>query len=764
VTEVVQPAPGNAPRRQLVPLRSSIGSRLFLYVLGAALVGFGGMSYLFYQALSDRAQGELQSTLSTKAKGIENQLAKTEQAGQGLATAIETLHKDNVTDPNTYKALAFDFFLKRPPLDVGAGFSQTANGIIADTQWLGNYFYLDQKAPDQAGQPLPSPHQDIRFVDLFKQDNYPEQNYYKQAIEAKKPVWLEPYQWYGITMTTQATPIFDKNNKLIGITYFDVNVTAIADQIKGPALRNSGYYAIISKQGNLLAYPPNPQKAKDLATSQDIPELKAIWQRIGQTNSGLLFSDGTYWAYQRIAGTDWLMVASVPRSMVLGPVLLISVGGALGASILLAGVVALFARQFNRRLQPILDECQKLSQPDGESEPLYLEGTDELEILEKTFGHMTMQLRNSFTALEETNEALEKSNRELEQRVAERTAELVRAKEASERERQALQASALRLLQEVDPISRGNLTIRAKVTEDEIGTIADSYNATVENLCKIVRQVQEAANQVVATTSNNKASVQTLSVEASRQSIEIFSALEQVEQMAEAVRAVAVNASQAEAAVQEATQMVTEGDAAMNRTVDGIQSIRATVAETAKKVKHLGESSQRISTVVDLINAFAAQTNMLALNASIEASRAGEYGKGFAVVAEEVRALARQSAEATEEIRKLVVSIQTETNEVVKAMEAGTEQVVMGTKLVDETRQSLNRITATSSQIGQLVEAIAQATITQSQTSETVTRTMQNVAAIANKTSTEAQQVSSSFGQLREVAETLQAEISQFKV
>jgi methyl-accepting chemotaxis protein len=258
--------------------------------------------------------------------------------------------------------------------------------------------------------------------------------------------------------------------------------------------------------------------------------------------------------------------------------------------------------------------------------------------------------------------------------------------------------------------------------------------------------------------------VQTLSVEASRQSIEIFSALEQVEQMAEAVRAVAVNASQAEAAVQEATQMVTEGDAAMNRTVDGIQSIRATVAETAKKVKHLGESSQRISTVVDLINAFAAQTNMLALNASIEASRAGEYGKGFAVVAEEVRALARQSAEATEEIRKLVVSIQTETNEVVKAMEAGTEQVVMGTKLVDETRQSLNRITATSSQIGQLVEAIAQASITQSQTSETVTRTMQNVAAIANKTSTEAQQVSSSFGQLREVAETLQAEISQFKV
>lgn len=327
-----------------------------------------------------------------------------------------------------------------------------------------------------------------------------------------------------------------------------------------------------------------------------------------------------------------------------------------------------------------------------------------------------------------------------------------------------LQISALRLLQEVDPISRGNLTVRAKVTEDEIGTIADSYNATVESLCKIVRQVQEAAAQVVSTTGSSESSVKLLSTEATRQAGEIFAALEQIQQMANAAQAVAANAAQAELAVQEAAQTVEEGDAAMNRTVDGMQSIRATVAETAKKVKHLGESSQKISTVIDLINAFAAQTNMLALNASIEASRAGEYGKGFAVVAEEVRTLARQSAEATEEIRKLVVSIQAETNEVVRAMEVGTEQVVMGTKLVDETRQSLNRITRTSTQIGQLVEAIAQATITQSETSETVTRSMEDIAAIATKTSTEVQSVSESFTELRQVAQTLQEEVSRFKV
>jgi len=330
--------------------------------------------------------------------------------------------------------------------------------------------------------------------------------------------------------------------------------------------------------------------------------------------------------------------------------------------------------------------------------------------------------------------------------------------------KEGLQQRALELLKEVDPISKGDLTIRAKVTADEIGTIADSYNATVANLRKIVLQVQEAASQVVQTTSSNEVSVQALSAEALRQAEEIALALTKAQEMAQSVKLIAVNAEQAEAAVKESAQTVQEGDIAMNRTVDGILSIRETVAETAKKVKHLGESSQKISTVVNLISTFAAQTNLLALNASIEAARAGEEGRGFAVVADEVRTLARQSAEATSEIEKLVAGIQAETNEVVTAMESGTEQVVMGTKLVDETRQSLNKITAASSKINQLVEAITQATVVQSEASESVTQSMTNVAQIANKTSKEAGIVSSSFEELLTVAQALQEDVRRFKV
>lgn len=335
---------------------------------------------------------------------------------------------------------------------------------------------------------------------------------------------------------------------------------------------------------------------------------------------------------------------------------------------------------------------------------------------------------------------------------------------SQETARQALQKNAWDLLLQVDRISQGDLTIRAEVTDDEIGTIADSYNSTVESLRGLVQSVRNVAQEVVATSSRNEISVAELSVEAIQQAEDIRAALERIKDMTDSIQLVVNNALSAEAAVMESAELVRAGDAAMNSTVEGILTIRTTVAETAKKVKRLGESSQKISKVVNLISSFAAQTNLLALNASIEAARAGEEGRGFAVVAEEVRSLAKQSATATSEIENLVASIQAQTTEVVMAMEAGTEQVAIGTKLVEEARASLDRITSIGSKIGELVEAIAQAALLQAESSERANKSIDRVATIATKTSVRADNVQSSFQELLALAQELQKNIGQFKI
>ncbi|MEL6494339.1 MAG: methyl-accepting chemotaxis protein [Cyanobacteria bacterium J06623_7] len=344
---------------------------------------------------------------------------------------------------------------------------------------------------------------------------------------------------------------------------------------------------------------------------------------------------------------------------------------------------------------------------------------------------------------------------------------LEQQQQAQQQERAAkenLQRRALELLMEVDAVSQGDLTVQVKVQEDEIGTIGDSYNATIESLRKLVSQVKMAALQVSNTTSDKDRSLKELSTGASAQTAEINLALAKIQGIVDSIQAVAQNAKAAEAAMLKATETVKAGDEAMNQTVTGFQEIRDTVAATAKKVKRLGESSQKISKVVNVIGSFADQTNLLALNASIEAAHAGEEGRGFAVVADEVRSLARQSAEATAEIEALVAEIQAETNEVVAAMEAGTEQVVAGTKLVDKTRFSLVQIADVSTEIDRLVAEIAAATVEQSQDSEVVSQTMLEVAAISDKTAAEAGEVSASFQDLLTVAQQLESSVAKFKV
>jgi methyl-accepting chemotaxis protein PixJ len=330
--------------------------------------------------------------------------------------------------------------------------------------------------------------------------------------------------------------------------------------------------------------------------------------------------------------------------------------------------------------------------------------------------------------------------------------------------RQELEAEALRVLKAIGPSFRGDLTVRAPLSETEIGTIADGYNTTIQSLRELVRQVQTAAGSVSSTSSLNNTLVDNLSSQAKQELAQLDRAQTQVKLMAASSQEVADFAQKVELVVQSANRTVQTGDALMENTVEEILEIRSTVSTTAKKIKRLGETFQKISKVVNLIENFATQTNLLALNASIEATRAGQYGKGFAVVADEVRSLAYQSANATTEIERLVDEIRIDTNDVTEAMEIGIAQVVQGTNLVNETRKSLSEIVVATSEISELVQSISLAAGTQNKQSSKLTEVMADVAAIANLTSGSAAQISESCQQLLTTSQVLETSVSRFKV
>ncbi|MEB3338925.1 MAG: methyl-accepting chemotaxis protein [Leptolyngbyaceae bacterium] len=593
-------------------------------------------------------------------------------------------------------------------------------------------------------------------------------DYFQAVLKTQRPFISQPQasKVTNISSVFLAAPVIDSGTgKMIAVIRTRMPVSSLEEIMKDfgdpgdeyhVADANGKFFIALEKDQvdrEITKDFPGLEKFRAIKQSQSIVTVDAIdgvSQLVGYAPTlDLGTMPNPNWS--AVLGTDTSVAFQTQRQLLLT----LLVGTAM-TTLLVGAIAALIASRATRPIIQATNAVAELGQGKLDTR-IPVQGEDELAVLGTNINQMADQIQDLLAQQAAEVGRIEQARREAR-------AEADASAEEQRQQKEFLQRRALELLIEVDPVSRGDLTIRAKVTEDEIGTVADSYNATVGSLRKIVSQVQTAAKQVVSTTSTSEGSVKDLSLEALRQAEDITAVLDRVEEMSQSIRLVATNAEQAEAAAQESAQAVKEGDDAMNRTVSGILAIRETVAETSKKVKRLGESSQKISKVVNLISSFADQTNLLALNAAIEAARAGEEGRGFAVVADEVRSLARQSAEATAEIEKLVAEIQTETNEVVAAMESGTAQVVTGTTLVDEARQSLNKIATSSTQIYDLVEAIAAATIVQSQASVTVTQTMTEVAEIANKTSQEANQVSASFKDLLAVAQELQASVGQFKI
>jgi twitching motility protein PilJ len=343
-----------------------------------------------------------------------------------------------------------------------------------------------------------------------------------------------------------------------------------------------------------------------------------------------------------------------------------------------------------------------------------------------------------------------------------RARDVRRATEAHAEQNERNQQAILRLLDELSSLADGDLTVQATVTEDITGAIADSINYAIEALRELVATIDESSILVDAAAKQSDATARHLVRSSETQAKQVAAASESVAQMVQSIEEVSGNAERCSDVARHAVDVAHKGGEAVRRTIDGMNTIRETIQDTSKRIKRLGESSQEIGNIVELIEEIAEQTNILALNASIEASRAGEGSRGFAVVADEVQKLAERSTSATRKIEVLVSTIQSDTNEAVVSMERSTTDVVGGALLAENAGAALEEIEQVSHQIASLVQNISSSASEQTGATAAILENMRILKEISSRTTDSTNAASSAISKLSALASQLRGTVSGF--
>ncbi len=342
--------------------------------------------------------------------------------------------------------------------------------------------------------------------------------------------------------------------------------------------------------------------------------------------------------------------------------------------------------------------------------------------------------------------------------------EAERQEQEAKRVNDANQAAILRLMNELQTVAEGDLTQQATVTEDITGAIADSVNYTVEELRTLVSQVQGTVSRVTETTQQVEATSTELLAASTEQLREIRDTGESVLQMAGRINEVSAQAQQSAQVARQSLQAAESGLQAVQNAIGGMNAIREQIQETSKRIKRLGESSQEIGEITELISDITEQTNVLALNAAIQAASAGEAGRGFSVVAEEVQRLAERSGDATKQIAALVKTIQTDTADAVAAMERSTQGVVEGAKLSDNAGTALGEIDRVSRQLAELIEQISAQASREADSANVVAGNIQHIFAVTEQTGEGTRSTAQLVRELSKTAEELKQSVSRFKI
>ncbi len=383
-----------------------------------------------------------------------------------------------------------------------------------------------------------------------------------------------------------------------------------------------------------------------------------------------------------------------------------------------------------------------------------VKSNDEIGRLSKSFNIMVESIRNSLGEVKEKNAVAELALKEAE-----------KAKTSADNQRDYLSVNVGKILAEMERFSDGNLNVQMDTDDrEEIGKLFNGFNRAVDNIRSMVLSVNEAvqatasaANQISSSTEEMSAGSQ----EQSAQSTEVASA---VEEMAKTIIETTRNASSAAQAAKTAGSTATESGNIINDTIAGMDRIAQVVKTSSEKIKALGRSSDQIGEIIQVIDDIADQTNLLALNAAIEAARAGEQGRGFAVVADEVRKLAERTTKATKEIADMIKRIQVETGDVVKSIEEGNVEVEKGKESVDKARQALQEIISGANEVVDIVSQVAAASEEQSSAAEQISKNIEAISKVSQESAVGTQQISKAADDLSKLTLNLQNLISQFKI
>jgi methyl-accepting chemotaxis protein len=454
---------------------------------------------------------------------------------------------------------------------------------------------------------------------------------------------------------------------------------------------------------------------------------KTIWTLL-LAGAGCLFAmlGLAYSAGSKSGGVSMLNFAGLPQPAVLP--LAIAVILCVGLLITLITVLG------NRVLEPVdqlANYSQRLAAGDSRAS-VQLKADDDFALIVENFRGAALKISNSVAATPEVHGTLQRSINQF--------------------------------LTVISQVARGDLTLRAKATNDTLGNVAEALNSMLDNFTQVLERASKAASDVSTSANEILVASEQMASGATQQDQEITNTSSAVEELTVSMKQVSNNAEASAEAARRALEAAEQGNRSVRDTLEGMQRIRAAVQATGKKIKSLGDRSLEISEIINVINDITEQTNLLALNAAIEAARAGEAGRGFAVVADEVRKLAEHSRSATKDIAALIKAIQAETSEAVVVMEEGTKEVEVGARLADQAGKALDAISTVVRQSAELVQEISLASKQQVRGTEGVANAMQIISNITRQTSQGARQTTRTVEHMVKLSEQLNEVLSQFRI